>query len=46
MAVFIEKTLEGLKELLDERGQMKILGKEGTLSEVECQFLQELQIKK
>ncbi|MEC1548275.1 SMI1/KNR4 family protein [Bacillus rugosus] len=38
MAVFIEKTLEGLKELLDERGQMKILGKEGTLNEVECQF--------
>lgn len=38
MAVFIEKTLNGLKELIDEKGRLKILRSEGDLAEVECTF--------
>ncbi|MFB6444312.1 SMI1/KNR4 family protein, partial [Bacillus velezensis] len=38
MAVFVEKTLQGLKELIDEKGRLKILGNEGTLLETECTF--------
>lgn len=38
MAVFVEKTLQGLKELIDEKGRLKILGNEGALLETECIF--------
>ncbi|MBT2713041.1 SMI1/KNR4 family protein [Pseudomonas sp. ISL-88] len=38
MTVFIKKTLKGLKELIDEKGQLKCLGSEGILAEVECAF--------
>ncbi|MCY7943559.1 SMI1/KNR4 family protein [Bacillus inaquosorum] len=38
MAVFIEKTLNGLKELIDEKGRLKILRSRGNLAEVECTF--------
>ncbi|MFE9944939.1 SMI1/KNR4 family protein [Bacillus velezensis] len=38
MAVFVEKTLQGLKELIDEKGCLKILGNEGAPLETECTF--------
>ncbi|WPC79714.1 SMI1/KNR4 family protein [Bacillus halotolerans] len=38
MVVFVEKTIQGLKELIDEKGRLKILGGEGALVETECSF--------
>ncbi|MBG9769422.1 SMI1/KNR4 family protein [Bacillus vallismortis] len=38
MTVFVEKTIQGLKELIDEKGRLKILGDEGALLETECSF--------
>lgn len=39
MAVFVEKTLQGLKELIDEKGRLKILGNEGALFRNRMYFL-------
>lgn len=34
----ISKSLRGLKEILDDNNQMKILGREGTVLDVKCTF--------